>query len=88
MIEILQYGFMQRAFVAGIMVAVTCPLIGIFIVLERFSMIGDTLSHASLAGISAGMLFGFYPFWGALLFSVIAALAIEKLRKSFVGYGE
>ncbi len=88
MIEILQYGFMQRAFVAGIMVAVTCPLIGIFIVLKRLSMIGDTLSHASLAGIAAGMLFGFYPFWGALLFSVIAALAIEKLRKSFVGYGE
>ncbi len=88
MIEILQYGFMQRAFVAGVMVAITCPLIGIFIVLKRLSMIGDTLSHASLAGIAAGMLFGFYPFWGALLFSVIAAFAIERLRKSFSGYGE
>lgn len=79
---------MQRAFVAGIMVAITCPLIGIFIVLKRLSMIGDTLSHASLAGIAAGMLWGFYPFWGALIFSVVAAFSIEKLRKSFARYEE
>ena len=49
-------------------------------------MIGDTLSHASLAGIAAGMLWGFYPFWGALIFSVVAAFSIEKLRKSFSRY--
>lgn len=88
MMEIFQYEFMQRAFIAGIMVAITCPLIGIFIVLKRLSMIGDTLSHASLAGIAAGMLLGFYPFWGALIFSVIAAVAIEKLRKTFSKYAE
>ena len=88
MMEILQYDFMQKAFVAGIMVAFTCPLIGIFIVLKRLSMIGDTLSHASLAGIAAGMLWGFYPFWGALIFSMIAAFFIERLRKSFARYEE
>lgn len=88
MMEIFQYEFMQRAFLAGIMVAVTCPLIGIFIVLKRLSMIGDTLSHASLAGIAAGMLFGFEPFWGAFIFSVGGAVAIEKLRKTFSKYAE
>lgn len=88
MIEILQYGFMQRALLAGVMVAITCPLIGMFIVLKRLSMIGDTLSHASLAGIAAGMLWGFYPFWGALVFSILAAILIEKLRKPFAGYEE
>lgn len=88
MMEILQYDFMQKAFAAGIMVAFTCPLIGIFIVLKRLSMIGDTLSHASLAGIAAGMLWGFYPFWGALIFSMIAAFLIERLRKSFARYEE
>ncbi|SHJ35610.1 metal ABC transporter permease [Lutispora thermophila] len=88
MMEILQYEFMQRAFIAGIMVAITCPLIGIFIVLKRLSMIGDTLSHASLAGIAAGMLWGFYPFWGALIFTLIGAVAIEKLRKTFSKYAE
>lgn len=88
MMEIFQYEFMQRAFIAGVMVAITCPLIGIFIVLRRLSMIGDTLSHASLAGIAAGMLWGFYPFWGALMFSVVGAVAIEKLRKTFSKYAE
>lgn len=88
MLEILSYGFMQRAFMAGILVALICPIIGTFVVLRRMSMIGDTLSHASLAGIAAGMLGGFYPLLGALFFSIIAALGIERLRKSFSQYAE
>ncbi|MBS3994450.1 MAG: metal ABC transporter permease, partial [Alkaliphilus sp.] len=43
MFEILQYGFMQRALAAGMIVGVLCPLIGIFIVLRRMSLIGDSL---------------------------------------------
>ncbi|MDF2592262.1 MAG: hypothetical protein K0S75_1728, partial [Clostridia bacterium] len=68
--EMLQYDFMQRAFVAGILISIICPIIGTFVVLRRLSMIGDTLSHASLAGIAAGMLGNFYPIWGAMIFSV------------------
>jgi len=79
---------MQRAFAAGMMIAVIAPLIGTFVVLRRLSMIGDTLSHASLAGIAAGMLGGFYPLLGALLFSVGAAIGVEKLRKRFSQYAE
>ncbi|MGE5630441.1 MAG: metal ABC transporter permease [Caulobacteraceae bacterium] len=88
MLELFGYEFMQRAFVAGVLIAVICPLIGTFIVLRRLSMIGDTLSHASLAGIAAGMLGGFYPIWGALIFSIAAAIGIEKLRKRFSQYAE
>ena len=58
MIEMLQYGFMQRAFITGILLAVIAPLIGITIVLKRMSMIGDALSHASLAGVALGLLLG------------------------------
>ena len=47
--SILQYGFMQRAFLVGILLAVITPCIGITIVLKRMSMIGDALSHSSLA---------------------------------------
>jgi zinc transport system permease protein len=88
MLELFGYEFMQRAFAAGVLIAVICPLIGTFVVLRRLSMIGDTLSHASLAGIAAGMLGGFYPMWGALIFSVAAAIGIEKLRKRFSQYAE
>ena len=61
MIEMLQYGFMQRAFITGILLAVIAPLIGITIVLKRMSMIGDALSHASLAGVALGLLLGINP---------------------------
>jgi zinc transport system permease protein len=88
MFELFNYGFMQRAFAAGLLVAVICPLIGTFVVMRRLSMIGDTLSHASLAGIAAGMLGGLYPLWGALIFSLAAAIGIEKLRKRFPQYAE
>ncbi|OGO77309.1 MAG: metal ABC transporter permease [Clostridiales bacterium GWB2_37_7] len=86
--EMLQYDFMQRAFLAGILISIICPIIGTFVVLRRLSMIGDTLSHASLAGIAAGMLGNFYPMWGAIIFSVAAAIGIEKLRKNFSQYAE
>lgn len=86
--EMLQYDFMQRAFIAGILISIICPIIGTFVVLRRLSMIGDTLSHASLAGIAAGMLGNFYPLWGAIIFSVAAAVGIEKLRKNFSQYAE
>ena len=61
MMSILQYGFMQRAFIVGILLAVITPCIGITIVLKRMSMIGDALSHASLAGVALGLLLAFYP---------------------------
>lgn len=88
MLEILSYGFMQRAFLAGIMVAMICPAIGVFLVLRRMSMIGDTLSHVALAGVAGGILAGVYPIYGALGFSVLGALAMEKLRKEYEQYAE
>lgn len=88
MLEMFSFEFMQRAFAAGLLVAVICPLIGTFVVMRRLSMIGDTLSHASLAGIAAGMLGGVYPLLGALIFSLVAAIGIEKLRKRFSQYAE
>lgn len=88
MFEILQYGFMQRALIAGIIIGLLCPSIGIFIVLRRMSLIGDSLSHVALSGVAAGIITGIYPLGMSLVFSVIAALAIEKLRKSYVEYAE
>lgn len=88
MLEILSYSFMQRAFVAGIIVAIICPAIGVFLVLRRMSMIGDTLSHVALAGVAGGMLGGIYPIYSALGFSILAAIIIEKLRKQYEQYAE
>lgn len=49
--EIFEYAFMRRAFIVGILLAAVIPCIGLVIVCKRLSMIGDALSHTSLAGV-------------------------------------
>jgi zinc transport system permease protein len=81
MIEIFQFVFMQRAFMIGILIALLCAIIGLFIVLRRMALLGDGLAHISFGGIAAGMFFGIYPILSALIFSVLGALGIQKLKK-------
>lgn len=85
---ILSFDFMQRAFAAGIITALLASVMGVFIVLRRMSLVGDSLSHAALAGVAGGMLFGIYPFYGALIFSGAAAVFIELIRSAFKKYSE
>lgn len=80
--EILQYSFMQRALLSGVVVAVTCSVVGLFLVLRRQSLFGDALSHAAFGGIAVGLFTSIYPLWTALVISVLAALGITKLRQS------
>lgn len=85
---ILSYEFMQRAFIIGILIGIMAPSIGVIIVLRRLSMIGDSLAHNSLAGAAFGLVTGINPVLGAAIFSVVAALGVEKLRKTFPKYAE
>ena len=80
--EILQYNFMQRALLSGVVVAVTCSVVELFLVLRRQSLFGDALSHAAFGGIAVGLFTSIYPLWTALVISVLAALGITKLRQS------
>ena len=77
------YDFMQNAFFVAICISLLCPCIGIFMVLRRSSMIGDTMSHASLAGITLGLLTNTNPILGAFIFTAICGALIEFLRKYF-----
>jgi zinc transport system permease protein len=86
--NILSFDFMQRAFAAGIITALLASVMGVFIVLRRMSLVGDSLSHAALAGVAGGMLFGIYPFYGALIFSGAAVIFIELIRSAFKKYSE
>jgi zinc transport system permease protein len=71
---------MQRAFAAGAVMAVVCPLIGVFLVPRRLSLIADTLAHVALAGVAIGLLLGVSPILGALVVTVVGALGMERLR--------
>lgn len=86
--EILTADFFQRALTGGLLIGLTAPLIGIFLVLRRLSMIGDTLAHVTIAGVALGFLVNVYPIGVGLVFAVVASFAIEKLRKAYKGYAE
>ena len=86
--EILQYGFMQRAFLVGILLAVIIPCIGVIVVFKRLSLIGDALSHTSLAGVALGLIIGINPIIGAMAASLLAAFSIEAIRKKIPRYSE
>ncbi len=88
MLEIFQYGFMQRALIAALIIGIVSPLIGTFIVLRRLSFIGDTLSHTALAGVAMGIIVGVNPIFGGVFFAVFSALAINKLREEYKHYEE
>lgn len=88
MLSIFEYDFMQKAFITGILIAIITPCIGVIVVLKRLSMIGDSLSHNSLAGVAAGLAAGVNPVLGAVVFSIAASFSIEKIRKSFPKYSE
>ncbi len=88
MLEIFSYDFMIRAFIAAICISVIAPCIGQVIVLKRLSAIGDATSHSALAGIAAGLAFGFSPILGAIIFSVMAVFAVEGFRKAFSRYAD
>jgi zinc transport system permease protein len=81
MLEVFSYGFMQKAFITGIVIAVACSLLGVFLVLRRYALIGDGLAHISFGGVAAGMLFNYMPFASALLFAVLGSLGILKLKE-------
>ena len=86
--EIFNYGFMQRAFVVGILLAAVIPCIGIVIVFKRLSMIGDALSHTSMAGVAAGLILGINPVAAAAIACITASLGIELIRRKLPRYSE
>ncbi len=87
-LSLFQYSFVLRAFSAGVIVAIIAPLVGIFLVLRRYSLLADTFAHVSLAGLALGLLAGMNPIITALATTVVASLGMERLRVSKKVYGE
>ncbi|MGA9224940.1 MAG: metal ABC transporter permease [Mesobacillus sp.] len=93
---LMQYEFLQNAFLTGMIIGVIAPLLGVFIVVRRLSLIADALSHVTLAGIAASLLLekkfllfsGVNPLYMGMAFSVTGSLFIEKLRTVYKHYQE
>lgn len=86
--DILGYEFMQRALLGGFLIGVSSSLIGVFLVLKRLSLLGDSFAHASFGGIALGFVLKINPLITAILFVGIASLGIDKLVNKMKMYGD
>jgi zinc transport system permease protein len=77
MIELLAYEFFRNALVAAVFAAISCGIIGTYIVSKRIVFISGGITHASFGGIGIGYFLGINPILGAAAFAVLSALGIE-----------
>lgn len=84
----LEFAFMRRSLIVGIMLSIIIPMIGIIMINRKTSMIGDALSHSSLAGIALGLILNINLLVSSLLICIFASFAIEILRAKFPKYGD
>ncbi|MCG6189599.1 metal ABC transporter permease [Maribellus maritimus] len=80
-IELFNYDFFQKAFLAAVFASISCGVIGSYIVSRRIVFISGGITHASFGGIGLAFLVGFNPLLGAVLFAVLAALGIQFFTK-------
>lgn len=84
----LSYEFMRRAMLAASFMAIIAPLIGVFLVVRRQSLLADTLSHVSLAGIALGFFINMNPTLTTLFVVIVSAVVLEYLRMVYQTYSE
>ncbi|WHX21089.1 metal ABC transporter permease [Streptomyces malaysiensis] len=80
MLEILDYAFMQRALLAAVLVGITAPAVGIYLVQRRQAIMGDGIGHVALTGVALGFLTGANPVWTAVAVSALGAIVMELIR--------
>ena len=88
MLNLFSYDFMQRAFLAVIAMSLFSPILGTFLILRRQSLMSDTLSHVSLAGVAFGLVLGLSPTFTTVVVVIIAAVFLEYLRTIYKNFME
>ena len=81
MLEVLQYEFMQNALIAGLLAAVACGIVGVYIVVKKVVFISGGIAHASFGGIGLGYFLGINPVLGAMFFTLVSALSIGLVTR-------
>jgi zinc transport system permease protein len=80
--SMLSQGFIQRAFVIGLVVALLSSILSVFIVLKRISLIGDGLAHTAFGGLALGYYLDVFPLWVAGLIVILGSIGITKVTRS------
>ena len=79
LIQMFSWPFMQRALVAGVLVSLCCALLGVSLVLKRYSMIGDGLSHVSFGALAIAVALGFTPLYFSIPVVILAAFFLLRM---------
>lgn len=82
MLELLNYDFMVRALIAALLVGVTAPAVGVYLVQRRMSLMGDGMGHLALTGVAMGFLLGTAPVMTAVIVTAVGAVALELIRSA------
>ncbi|MDQ0417981.1 zinc transport system permease protein [Croceifilum oryzae] len=94
--DFLQNDYLQHALYAGLLIGLISPLIGVYLVVRRLSLIADALSHVTLAGVAAGLFIQkklnlfteINPIYMGMGFSVMGSLFVDRLRRMYQSYSE
>lgn len=86
--DFVQFEFLQRALLAGMLLSLAAPLVGIFLVMRRLSLFADVFSHVSLLGLAIGVFAGVPPTLSALGTAMLAALGMERVGRKAALLGE
>src|SRR5579864_986005 len=81
MFDVLQYSFIQNAFVASAFVAIIAAFVGYFLLIRGLTFAGHALSHIGFAGAAGAILLGFSPLSGLLVFTIAGSIGISLLSK-------
>jgi len=90
----LKYDFLKYALGSSLIIAIISPIIGTYLVLRRFSLVADALSHTAFSGTAIGFLLQnkkvitFSPIYFGLLFSILGSLFINKIKKMYFSFRE
>ncbi|NOY87236.1 MAG: metal ABC transporter permease [Deltaproteobacteria bacterium] len=86
--EILTFGFMQRALLSGVLIGLACSMLGVFLILRRDAMIGHGLAHVTFGGVAIGLFLGISPLAAALVVAVLSSIFILRIRDRAGVYGD
>ncbi|MFF4869500.1 metal ABC transporter permease [Streptomyces sp. NPDC000961] len=78
--EFLEPAFMQRALLAALLVGITAPAVGVYLVQRRQALMGDGIGHVAMTGVGLGFLLNSSPVWMATLVAVAGSVAMELIR--------
>jgi len=85
--EALQYDFMRNALLAGLLVSISCGIIGSLVVVNRIVFISGGIAHAAFGGVGLGFFYGFSPFLGAAIFAsgvslIMGAVSLKSKHRA------